>query len=306
MKIKKVILFVGIILFNFQLFADSPLTSIQFWSKDDGAIVVKASKSNGKINNEIINYLLNPKNLEVKKLIVVNALGWKFHSENNSIKFQKALFKKYQVSTFGDLKIKAKPFDLSLYAYILGFDNYFDVKKAKEIAEYAKTKSLGFGTRYVFKLLEAQDNLSKDWCTVYSSFTEYSDEFECSYTSVYLKTEQQKLRNRIIESSLDYIRLYRSSCKQDSVYKIDFTCNKILYHVPNKSMLWVQFYPILDRDGKFIISNQNQDIVYQREYISDDYALISTENLTPGSYTIDFIEAITNKKRSFQILLAPK
>ena len=53
MKIKKVILFVGIILLNFQSFADSPLTSIQFWSKDDGAMVIKASKSNGKINNNI-------------------------------------------------------------------------------------------------------------------------------------------------------------------------------------------------------------------------------------------------------------
>lgn len=306
MKIKKVILFVGIILLNFQSFADSPLTSIQFWSKDDGAMVIKASKSNGKINNNIINYLLNSKNLEVKKLILVNALGWKFHSENNSIKFQKALFKKYQVSTLGDLRIKAKPFDLSLYAYILGLDNYFDVKKAKEIAEYAEIKGSGFGTRYVFKLLEAQDNLSIDWCRVYSSFTEYSDEYECLWTSANVKLKQIELQNRIIESSLDYISLYRSSCKQDSVYKIDFTCNKILYHVPNKSMLWVLFYPVLDRDGKFIISNQDQEIVYEREYISDDYALISTENLKPGTYTIDFIEAITDKKKSFQILLAPK
>ena len=162
MKKKTLLLFFGIILSSFQLLADSPLTSIQFWSKDDGAMVIKASKSNGKINNNIINYLLNSKNLEVKKLILVNALGWKFHSENNSIKFQKALFKKYQVSTLGDLRIKAKPFDLSLYAYILGLDNYFDVKKAKEIAEYAEIKGSGFGTRYVFKLLEAQDNLSID------------------------------------------------------------------------------------------------------------------------------------------------
>ena len=236
MKKKTLLLFFGIILSSFQLLADSPLTSIQFWSKNDGAMVIKASKSNGKINNAIINYLLNPEYVEDQKLLLVNALGWKLHSENNSIKFKKALFKKYNVSSFEDLKIKAKPFDLSLYAYILGLDNYFDVKNAKEIAEYAEIKGSGFGTRYVFKLLEAQDNLSIDWCRVYSSFTEYSDEYECLWTSANVKLKQIELQNRIIESSLDYISLYRSSCKQDSVYKIDFTCNKILYHVLETSL----------------------------------------------------------------------
>ena len=71
-------------------------------------------------------------------------------------------------------------------------------------------------------------------------------------------------------------------------------------------MLRVQFYPVLYRDRKSIIRNQYNDIVYEREYISDDYTLISTEDLKPGTYNIDFSEANTEKKKSFQIFLAPK
>ena len=83
MKIKLLLL-----LFTFSInsvFADSPLTYTDF-SKAylDIPIVQEASKSKGRITNEMMEYIDNDANPLEVKLAIINAIGWDHKGLTNS------------------------------------------------------------------------------------------------------------------------------------------------------------------------------------------------------------------------------
>lgn len=75
---------------NSLLFADSPLTSTPF-SKDyqNESIIIEASKTQGRLTDELMNYLINDSNPIDIKMALINELGWDTHKENNPDRFQK-------------------------------------------------------------------------------------------------------------------------------------------------------------------------------------------------------------------------
>ena len=78
------------------VYADSPLTSINFWSISKEKLVLKTGKKKGKklLSKKMIKFLLSSKHTTFDKIALVNAIGWDTRNEiKNSQIFIKSIEK---------------------------------------------------------------------------------------------------------------------------------------------------------------------------------------------------------------------
>ncbi len=160
---KKTLLF---LLFTFSIntvFADSPLTSTDFYKAYmDIPMVQEASLSKGSMTNEMMEYIdddVNP--LEIK-LAIINAIGW----EHKGMMVSKMYFmfvmnkKKYKTEFGGEFsafKWNATRDELICFSYMKALDNYFDVVDAFEMAGEAVRKyPVSFAVNMIYNLIKAQ------------------------------------------------------------------------------------------------------------------------------------------------------
>lgn len=160
-------LLILILLISQYAFADSPLTSTDFYKAYmDVPLVQEALKSKGKITNEMLEYIYSDTNPLELKLAIINAIGWKVKRLNNSQKFFKIVMtkKKYKSDFGGDstaFNWNATADELICYAYIKALDNYFDVSDAFEVAGLAlKKNSNSFAVNMIYNLIKAQGLIS--------------------------------------------------------------------------------------------------------------------------------------------------
>jgi hypothetical protein len=152
------------------VFADSPLTSTDFYKAYlDVPLVAKTSKSNGVLTTEIFDYL-NSKSISIdKKIAVINALKWNMKGKYNAGLYLKNILlfhKDYSPANFYN---KASAEELICYAYLKAMDNYFDVKKASLFSLQATKRSPNSYTiAIVNQLIKAQLISHKNWCEVYT------------------------------------------------------------------------------------------------------------------------------------------
>jgi hypothetical protein len=127
------------------VFADSPLTSTNFFKAYlDVPLVQQALKSKGKLTHDMIFYLANDTNALDIKLAIINALGWNHKGRGNGTSYLNYVVKtkKYKGEAKSiTFKWFATSDELIFYAYLLSLDNYFDVVDANEIAQLALKKS---------------------------------------------------------------------------------------------------------------------------------------------------------------------
>lgn len=127
------------------VFADSPLTSTNFYKAYlDVPLVQQALKSNGRLTHDMILYLANNTNALDIKIAIINALGWNHKGRGNSSSYLNYVVKtkKYKGEAKSIIfKWFATSNELICYAYLLSLDNYFDVVYANEIAQLALKKS---------------------------------------------------------------------------------------------------------------------------------------------------------------------
>ena len=76
----------ALLLYSFNCAADSPLTSISFWSISDNYLVQHTGCLDGekRLNNKIFNLLVNQETPIFHKMALVNALGWEFDKSTPS------------------------------------------------------------------------------------------------------------------------------------------------------------------------------------------------------------------------------
>ncbi len=148
-------------------FADSPLTSTDFYKAYmDVPLVQEALNSKSKITNEMLEYIYSDTNPLEIKLAIINAIGWKVKGLNNSQKFFKFVMtkKKYKSDFGGDYTAfnwNATADELICYAYIKALDNYFDVSDAFEVAGLALKKNPNsFAVNMIYNLIKAQGLIS--------------------------------------------------------------------------------------------------------------------------------------------------
>ena len=136
-------LFILILLISQYTFADSPLTSTDFYKAYmDVPLVQEALNSKGKIAYEMMVFINSDTNSLEVKLAIINAIGWNVKGNKSSKLYFKFLMnkKKYKSDFGGDstaFNWNATSDELICYAYMKALDNYFNVSDAFKVAGLA-------------------------------------------------------------------------------------------------------------------------------------------------------------------------
>jgi hypothetical protein len=156
-------LLILIVLISQYTFADSPLTSTEFYKAySDVSLVQDAMKCKGKMTNAMLEYIYAETNPLEIKLALINAIGWHAKGLKNSQTFFKYVMNKknYKTDFGGDYTAfnwNATADELICYAYMKALDNYFDVTDAFEVAGLALKKNPNsFAVNMIYNLIKAQ------------------------------------------------------------------------------------------------------------------------------------------------------
>ncbi len=207
MKKLLLITILGVLSFNLQ--ADSPLTSTDFYKVyEEYEIVNTAIAAKGKISNEIMLYLSDKAYPIDVKVAAINALGWNYNGQNN---YQSYLeFIEMRLGSTKNEASFAKRVDadeLLCLAYLKAMDNYFDVKEAKQLSELAILKSRRAQYSYTFRLIDAligaQSSMESNWCKMYKMTQSVKDNISLNYD---FPQEAEAI-------VFKYMDLYRKECK---------------------------------------------------------------------------------------------
>lgn len=201
------------LLVSFKSLADSPLTSTDFGKAYlDFPIVQEAFKSNGKITNEMVEFICEKDNPLDVKLALINGLGWeKKGMMNSKVFFMYVMKKKNYQSEFTNndyiaFKWYATPDELICFAYMQAMDNYFDVTEAFEIASEALRKApYSFAVNMIYNLLKSQGLFS---------FGE-----SCYASKLFMTLKDPTLTMDMKKEAIGYIFSY--------IISINDNCNKI-------------------------------------------------------------------------------
>jgi hypothetical protein len=195
-----VVLIIGL-LSSQSLFADSPLTSTNFSKAyKDSEIIQLASKTEGKLTIELMDYLSNNKNPIELKIALINVLGWSFDGQNNSTMFYNYLKEKSKLEDINEANADL----LICYAYLKALDNYFDVEDAIIYAKKAKSKNKNSYTiNIICALIEAQKAMDSDRCEVYNLTNNVRIN----------NTLNQDMKEDSMSIIFDYMDIYKDNCK---------------------------------------------------------------------------------------------
>jgi hypothetical protein len=199
---KKTLLLLLFTFFINTVFADSPLTTSDFYKAYmDVPMVQEASASKGRITSEMMEYIDDDTNPLEVKLAIINAIGWEHKGMMISkMYFMFVMSKKKYKSEFGGefsaFKWYATRDELICFAYMKALDNHFDVVDAFEMAGEAVRKYPdSFAVNMIYNLIKAQG---------LTGFGEY-----CYASKLFLMLkDNQKLKMDMREESMNYIFEY--------------------------------------------------------------------------------------------------
>lgn len=156
--------------------ADSPLTSTNISEAyKDLPIIIIASKSEGVLTVELIEYLLDKENPIDIKMALINELGWDIDGKNNAEIFLEHLKTNNYYDSEKDFLENGKGYELLSMAYLKALDDYFNVRKALAYAEKAIVRKPNSYTFNILKgIIEAQTFMGgpgqpRDWCKLYQA-----------------------------------------------------------------------------------------------------------------------------------------
>lgn len=207
MKLKTIFLSIFVLLIaSSTAMADSPLTSTNFAKAyANEPIVIKASKTNGLLTMELMDYLSEKKNPIDVKMALINELGWKTSSKNNAGLFMVYLKAKYGYSSEAKFLKKGKKHDLLSMAYLKAMDNYFNVDEAIKIAERAlKKNKKSRTTNLIVGLIKAQKTMDSNWCEVYKITNRVREN----------KKLKDDIKPEAVKIIYGYMDIYEDSCKK--------------------------------------------------------------------------------------------
>ncbi|MBP6183121.1 hypothetical protein [Flavobacterium sp.] len=174
MKIKNLLLCICFFFVANTSFADSPLTSTPFYKGYmDIAIIKTASKSNGIITEQQLQFLTNSKNPIAIKLALINGLGWDTKGKSNAPKYLAYLFEKQPLLNYKNFYNKATATQLICYAYLKAMDDYFNVKSASIFARQAMRKApTTYSIHLIGTLIQVQGLNAINWCSIYTKMNQ--------------------------------------------------------------------------------------------------------------------------------------
>jgi hypothetical protein len=200
-----------LLLENIEVFADSPLTSSNFYKAYALVpIIEEASKCNGKLTDKLINYLADPIQPIDIKMALMNSLGWDIKGKTNATTFIKYLQEKRGYSSIKDLKEKSSADELISIAYLKAMDGYFDVKDALEYSNLAISKAKkSYTILLINALIYSQTFGYGNWCRKYQVMEKVRTN---SGLIIDFKAEGTKI-------IFDYINIYKKYCSPFSKFQ---------------------------------------------------------------------------------------
>ncbi|WP_258049850.1 hypothetical protein [Clostridium weizhouense] len=179
-------------------FADSPVTSTDFYKAYIDIDMVKTAKEKGVIDEEIANYLYSSKNPIDVKAAVINALGWKFEGKNNAENYVKLMYS----SDIDKLDIDSLSGDeIFCISYMMALDDYFHVDKALLLMEKAYEKNnTNFTIALIQSILKGQASIENgNWGLIWVNTKNVLND----------KTLVKDMKQEAIDSIVEYMKLYK-------------------------------------------------------------------------------------------------
>ncbi len=210
---KKIFIITLSILLSHFTYADSPLTSTDFYKAYlDVPMVLEAMHSNGQITNGMMEFMIDDSNPLDVKLAIINAIGWQHKGLMLSEMYlTKVINKKKYMSEFESdymaFKWNATRDELLCFAYMKAMDNYFDVTDAFEIAnETLRKYPDSFAVNMIYNLIKAQGLVA---------FNEYC--YAAKIFSVFKNNASLKMDMR--KEALSYVTKYMDDLDLDCKIK---------------------------------------------------------------------------------------
>ncbi|AKA67788.1 cell wall-binding repeat-containing protein [Clostridium scatologenes] len=179
------------------VFADSPVTSTDFYKTYTDVSIVKIAAEKGTVDQQIADYLHSSKNPIDVKAAVVNALGWKIDGKNNAEDYVKLVYSKniYELdidSLSGD--------EIFCISYMMALDDYFHVDKALTLMDKAYEKNnTSFTIAIIRSVLKGQIALDNgNWGMVWFNTENVLND----------KTLVKDMKQEAIDNILAYMKLY--------------------------------------------------------------------------------------------------
>ena len=214
---KKYILFFLLVNLTGVCFADSPLTSTEFYEAYmDIPLVQKAHKNPGKISDEAKEYLYDEKNPLDVKLAIINAIGWNFdrhyayfdYMDYSKQKFPKKKhgFPSTYTVTQDDIYNFASPEQKAVLIYLTAMADYFDTEFLRRILRNYMPSEQLLNTQsfnLAISLALAQILLDRgDWCEVYNVVN-----------TMFVNADIKDVRPQAVNIIMDYINWYKKYCQ---------------------------------------------------------------------------------------------
>lgn len=202
MRVKKYVFtlfMIGVIFFSMNpatVFADSPVTSTDFYNAYIDVNIVKTAKEKGIIDQEIANYLHSSTNPIDVKAAVINALGWKCEGKSNAENYVKLIYS----NDIDKLDVDSLSGDeIFCISYMMALDDYFNVNKALSLMEKAyKKNNSSFTIAIVRSIVKGQDVMDDNWGMIWSNTENVLND----------KALVKDMRQEAIDIIVGYMKLY--------------------------------------------------------------------------------------------------
>jgi hypothetical protein len=181
-------------------YADSPITSTDFYKAYLDVEMVKKAETEGVMSMKFAEFLCDPEVPLDQKAALVNALSWNIDGKDNAeiFTYYLALMNNKTVT---DLQIAdLAPDELLCLGYLTVMDDYFNPDKALPYLEKAAEKiPKSFTAAIIYALTRAQKLMDSDWGEAWKVT-------ENVFENKKLKLDMKKKARDII---FDYMVLYR-------------------------------------------------------------------------------------------------
>lgn len=187
----RILLLLGILALG--AWADSPLTSTDFWRAYRELPQVKEAHDIERLNTRLANFLLDAKKPIDQKAAVINALSWNFYGRQNAMLFREVLAQKYKCNP-EVVEPRLSSSELFCLAYLTALDDYFNVKPALKLSAQARKRNpTSYTVAIVDGLIRSQTKM--EWAPIAAVIGDRN-----------LKMDLRPKANQII---LNYMKLYR-------------------------------------------------------------------------------------------------
>lgn len=202
----KKLIFTVLMIFSTYLYADSPLTSTEFYlSYSEFPQVMNAHEREDKtLTDNDIQFLTDKKVMLGAKLALINALGYKQEGKGNEAKYLDTI--NPNIESYDEMSGDSTTAEETIiFAYLLAMDDYFDIARAFDIAKNASKKEpQSLAIQLILGLIQAQIELENDWCQVYEVVNQVRE----------LPNLEQDIKPEAIKQIFEgYIDDYKQYCK---------------------------------------------------------------------------------------------